>query len=115
MSRISREQNTLEKMIGIYCCDHHRRTPSPGGRGKGEGERLCVECEILLSYAHQRLNRCPYAEDKPPCSKCETHCYKPEMRDRMREVMRYAGPRMLKKHPILAVRHLVDEKIRGKK
>jgi hypothetical protein len=28
----------------------------------------------------------------------------------MREVMLYSGPRMLKSHPILAIRHLLDER-----
>ncbi len=106
MARIPREQSTLEKMLAIYCCGHHASL-------RGECAGICPDCAALLAYARERLERCPYAEEKPACSKCETHCYKPEMRDRIREVMRYAGPRMLKKHPILAVRHLVDEKIRG--
>jgi hypothetical protein len=32
----------------------------------------------------------------------------PLMRDDIRAVMRYAGPRMLLHHPILAVQHLID-------
>jgi hypothetical protein len=30
------------------------------------------------------------------------------MRDRVKEVMRFSGPRMLLRHPILAIRHLLD-------
>lgn len=52
----------------------------------------------------------PYGEEKPTCNKCPIHCYKPEPKEQMRLVMRYSGPRMLLKHPILAVRHLLHEK-----
>ena len=30
------------------------------------------------------------------------------MRERVREVMRYSGPRMLWRHPVLAAAHLMD-------
>jgi hypothetical protein len=32
------------------------------------------------------------------------------MKKKIVEVMRYAGPRMLLHHPILAIQHLIDEK-----
>ena len=37
------------------------------------------------------------------------HCYKPDMKEKMREVMRYAGPRMMWYHPIAAIKHLIRE------
>ena len=61
----------------------------------------------------QRIDRCPYQEDKPTCAKCPIHCYKPAMRERVRQVMRYAGPRMLLYHPVLAISHYIDEMTRG--
>ena len=63
---------------------------------------------LLLAYARVRLDKCRYGTEKPTCANCPTHCYKPAMRERVREVMRYSGPRMLRKHPVLAVAHLVD-------
>jgi hypothetical protein len=66
------------------------------------------ECAELLAYARLRLEKCRYGADKPTCANCDTHCYKPAMRDQVRIVMRYSGPRMLKLHPVLAVAHLVD-------
>ncbi|MEX5904063.1 nitrous oxide-stimulated promoter family protein [Providencia hangzhouensis] len=33
---------------------------------------------------------------------------KPKMREQMKLVMRWAGPKMLIHHPILAIRHLLD-------
>lgn len=86
-------------MVRMYCRWHL-------GTRAADAEP-CAECGALLEYALQRLERCPYLERKPTCVCCPAHCYKPEMRERMRVVMRYAGPRMLKRHPVLAVAHLL--------
>ena len=83
-------------MIRLFCRGHHK----PKGRG------LCPDCAELLVYARARLDKCPFGEDKGSCAKCDTHCYKPQMRKRIIEVMKYSGPRMLLHHPILAMRHL---------
>ena len=90
------ERKTLLAMLEIYCVDNH---------GGGEGQ-LCSDCGQLWEYAQERLGKCPFGTAKGKCSHCRVHCYTPEMRQRVVEVMRYSGPRMLKKHPILAVRHL---------
>lgn len=84
-------------MIAIYCRAHH-----------GTSGALCAECAELLHYALCRLDRCPFGADKTTCAKCPIHCYKPSMRQKVKEVMRYAGPRMIYRHPYLAVRHLLD-------
>lgn len=95
--RLDREQRTIEAMLRIYCRDHHGAT---GG--------LCRECDDLLTYAGKRLRACPFQEAKPACNQCPVHCYAPALRERVREVMRYAGPRMLRRHPWLALTHLFD-------
>ena len=97
-ARLGREKKTLREMIRIYCRGHH-----------GSDGELCVECKALDDYAMCRLDRCPFGQDKPTCAKCPIHCYKPQMRERIREVMRYAGPRMLVRHPILALLHKLDD------
>jgi len=96
--RLSRERKTLEAMIRLRCRDVHR--PERGG--------LCGECRDLLRYAEGRLAKCPFGEEKPTCARCPVHCYRPEMRERIREVMRYAGPRMIREHPWLALMHMLD-------
>jgi hypothetical protein len=98
--RLAREERTIAAMIELSCHDRHAAT--------GGGGTLCADCAELLAYARVRLDRCRYGTEKPACSACPTHCYKPAMRERVREVMRYSGPRMLKRHPVLAVAHLVD-------
>lgn len=69
---------------------------------------LCPQCQALLDYAHKRLEHCKFGEDKPSCTRCPVHCYKPAMRQQIRQVMRYSGPRMLLHNPVLAIRHLWD-------
>jgi len=99
-TRIAREQRTVEAMIRLYCRERH----GDGRRAAG----LCPECAALLAYAGQRLHACPFQEDKTTCAKCTVHCYRPARREQIRSVMRYAGPRMLRHHPWLALRHLLD-------
>ncbi|WP_373691314.1 nitrous oxide-stimulated promoter family protein [Endozoicomonas sp. YOMI1] len=50
-----------------------------------------------------------YGVEKPTCANCQVHCYKPEQRRQIREVMKWAGPRLLLKHPVLTIQHLIDE------
>ena len=95
--RMKREGKTVESMIGIFCRDQHRT--------KGA---LCQECRELLEYARFRLRNCPFQENKTTCGNCPIHCYKPQMREKIREVMRYSGPRMIRHHPLLAIGHMVD-------
>jgi hypothetical protein len=96
--RLARELKTIRAMLQIYCRDHHG------------GSTLCTECEALHAYAEKRLAACPYGEEKPTCTNCRIHCYGPAQREQVREVMRYAGPRMLLRHPYLAVMHVADGK-----
>jgi hypothetical protein len=93
--RLTRERTTIEVMIHIYCRDHHE-----GG--------LCQECKGLLDYANVRLDRCRFGTEKPTCANCPVHCYRPERREQVKKVMRYAGPRMLWEHPIMSLRHWID-------
>ena len=94
---MDRERRTIGVMIALYCRDHH-----------GRREGLCEECAELERNALARLDKCRFADAKPTCTNCTVHCYKPDMRERVREVMRYSGPRMLLRHPYLAIAHLRD-------
>jgi len=96
--RLARERLTIAKMVDLYCAAHHQV------REAG----LCAECRGFMNYAELRLRKCPYGEDKPTCANCPIHCYKPERREQARAIMRYAGPRMLLRHPLLAIAHQLD-------
>lgn len=95
--RMRREAKTVEMMIRRYCRDKHHAGPS-----------LCEECEELLTYAFKRLSLCPFQENKTTCGKCPVHCYKPGMRRKIQDVMRYVGPRMVLTNPILSIMHSID-------
>ena len=95
-----REKRMVSEMIALYCRRRH------GTRGGG----LCPECAELAEYARQRSDRCPFMETKTFCSNSREHCYKPEMREKIREVMRFSGPRMIFHHPVAAVRHVMETK-----
>jgi hypothetical protein len=96
-ARLAREKRTVETMIAMYCRDHH------GAHGE-----LCAECAALREYAMARLDRCVYGIGKPACAHCPIHCYRKSMREGMRGVMRHSGPRMIREHPVMAIRHLLD-------
>ncbi|WP_373125629.1 nitrous oxide-stimulated promoter family protein [Bacteroides sp. HPS0048] len=93
-NRIDREKRIVELMIRLYC------------RKKEKNKCLCLQCEELLRYAHARLDHCPFGGNKSSCKQCTVHCYKPVMRERMRQVMRFSGPRMLLYAPWEAIKHL---------
>lgn len=99
--RLKRELATITAMLRIYCRDHHRDA-APGA------EHLCASCDELLDYARKRLSGCPYGREKPTCSNCQIHCYGPRQREQTQIMMRYAGPRMLWRHPLLALAHVID-------
>ena len=71
------------------------------------GEAVCPACADVDAYAVLRTERCRRMEAKTSCEKCGNHCYTTDKRDEICAVMRYAGPRMLGKHPVAAVRHLL--------
>lgn len=95
--RIQRERRTVEAMIGLYCRKKH------GSKGA-----LCDGCRAIHDYAMGKLERCPFQERKSTCAKCRVHCYREPQRSQIREIMRFSGPRMLLRHPILAIGHLRD-------
>ncbi|MHB1127848.1 MAG: nitrous oxide-stimulated promoter family protein [Bacillota bacterium] len=89
------EEKTVNRMVHIYCQKMH----------KGKRGRLCPECTELLTYAANRIERCPHGDRKPVCGKCKVHCFKPVMREAIKQAMRYSGPRMIYKSPLLSVRY----------
>ncbi|MDD4592642.1 MAG: nitrous oxide-stimulated promoter family protein [Parabacteroides sp.] len=79
----------------------------------GNRGQLCPECQQLLEYAGHRLDKCPYGENKPVCGRCPIHCYKPEKREAVRQVMRYSGPRMLWRSPVLTASYMYRKKFKS--
>ena len=84
-------------MVRIYCRAHHATR-----------NELCEKCHSFVLYARKRLDKCPFQQEKPTCGNCSVHCYNSDMQQFARTIMRYSGPRMTIRHPILAIRHLLD-------
>jgi hypothetical protein len=97
MNTIDRENRVVSKMIALYC---HKRLGA---------KHIPNEYKELEAYAHKRLDGCKYGSEKPACKRCPIHCYKPEMREKIRTVMRWAGPRMIIYDPVAAIRHLLNK------
>ncbi|MHA2105647.1 MAG: nitrous oxide-stimulated promoter family protein [Candidatus Hodarchaeales archaeon] len=97
--KIQKEQKTVQLMIDKFCKGNHMQVDTD----------ICENCMELSTYSNQRLEKCVFGEKKPFCSKCPIHCYKPSMREKIKEVMKYSGPRMIYTNPILAVGHLLTK------
>lgn len=99
-----KELKTIRMMIGLYC---HKKHHSKKGQ-------LCPECAALMDYVTLRRERCPFGDNKTFCSNCKVHCYKKDMREKIRAVMRFSGPWMLLYHPKVALSH-ISETMREKR
>lgn len=96
MNSINKEKTIVSNMIYLYCKDKHSIIKD-----------LCEDCEGLKNYSISKLNNCRYSNKKPVCKKCNTHCYNPTMKEKIKNVMRYSGPRMLFLHPLNTVYYLL--------
>ena len=92
---IVQEKKTVAIMIDFYCKRNHKLNDGI----------LCSDCAELKIYATERLDKCTFGDNKPACSKCTVHCYKPFMRERIRVIMRYSGPRMIYAFPLHYIKH----------
>jgi hypothetical protein len=99
--RRAREIAMIAAMLQMYWRAHHDERDAA----------FCADCAELHDYARRRLERCVFGDAKPTCANCTVHCYKASMRERVRQVMRWAGPRMVWRHPVLAVRHMIDGRL----
>ncbi|HAX73353.1 MAG TPA: nitrous oxide-stimulated promoter family protein [Firmicutes bacterium] len=93
--RVEKEKEIIEVMIKLYCMKQH-----------GHKETLCMECDELLEYAHKRLTVCKFGDKKTACQKCPIQCYKKDMKRKVKDVMKFSGPRILLYHPIFFIKHL---------
>lgn len=92
-----REKDLVFLMIKIFCKSNHKNY---------NYNNLCEECIELYNYAYGKIDKCRFMETKTFCSACPSHCYKKDMREKIREVMIFSGKRMIFYRPILALKHL---------
>lgn len=98
-TRERKDLNLLGLFTAVYCRAHHSgpraclETAALAGSGV-ERHQLCAECRELLLYACERRIKCPL-DPKPACKHCPVHCYRPEYRAKVREIMRFSGRHLI--------------------
>ena len=93
---------TLVEFIALYCAHKHPDSERQLVVNKqhditaiaGSPVLLCDPCSKLLLHSFVKRSNCPM-EPKPACKHCPDHCYHPDYRARIREVMRYSGRKMV--------------------
>jgi hypothetical protein len=97
------QEKLVSDMIHFYCMKVHLTKNG-----------LCDSCKDLNDYAQLRLIKCPYGKGKPVCSNCKIHCYKKDYKERIKEVMRFSGPKMIYHKPIAGIKYIIKKKILDK-
>jgi hypothetical protein len=101
MEAVTRQQKNDIRLIGkfveVYCAGKHRTVErAPLSLPADMGERtLCPECRSFFEYAITKRLKCPLEAEKPSCKHCRIHCYDPLHREKVREIMSYAGRRLM--------------------
>ncbi len=91
----------LALFTSVYCRDHHAETREPLSSLPRqlaclEKYRCCASCRDFLIYAIERRLNCPL-EERPACKHCHVHCYRPDHREKVREIMRYSGKALIRR------------------
>lgn len=113
-SEIDRDLATLAKFIRIYCADHHDAGQRSACDLKnhdieaihGQPLMLCPDCRKLLAHAFAKRVHCPM-NPKPSCKHCPRHCYHPAYRDRIRQVMKHSGRKLVLRGRLDLLVHLL--------
>ena len=111
---LRRDLKTLTRFIEVYC--EHRHGDSDKAVVElqthdvaaiaGRTVTLCDECRRLLAHAFVKRTTCPM-EPKPACKRCPSHCYQPEYRQQIREVMKVSGRRLVLRGRVDYLLHLL--------
>jgi len=97
MDKETKDLRLLALFTQIYCKHHH------AGRALVKADldlpatdsyHYCAACAEFLTYAFERRRRCPL-DPKPSCKHCQVHCYRPGHREKVREIMRFSGKKLI--------------------
>ena len=98
------EKEIFAEMVLLYCHHHgharddvHKSAPEP-----------CSNCREIIDYGIHRINVCKFGDAKKFCSQCTVHCFRPDMRSAVQQIMRFSGPRMIFHHPGMVIKHLMS-------
>ena len=93
--KLSEEYEIVCEMIDLY---HRKNDKFSDG-----------DISDLKAYVKSKLSSCPHGSNKPFCSYCKIHCYEPVRREKIREVMRFSGPRFIFYRPGKSIKHLLHK------
>ena len=87
----------LARFIEVYCKSKHHNLKRDIWKDSLSGVKieLCNECIEIMNYSSNRLVLCPL-DPKPSCKNCKIHCYAPEQRKKIKEIMRFSGIKLIK-------------------
>lgn len=97
-THIDKDRKTLEAIGRIYCAAHHEDA-------KKDEAGLCASCRETVERTFERASACPFGHEGN-CQDCEVHCQRGDAQRRIREMMRYAAPRMTVRHPLMTFDYL---------
>jgi Nitrous oxide-stimulated promoter len=105
---------TLVKFIEVYCDGQHDDNDREDVELKthdikeltGKQPRLCPDCQKLLAHALVKRTVCPM-DPKPQCKHCPSHCYHPNYRQKIKEVMKYSGRKLVMRGRVDYLLHLL--------
>ncbi|MHC4445781.1 MAG: nitrous oxide-stimulated promoter family protein [Planctomycetota bacterium] len=100
--KLRSDLKTLARFIEVYCRHQHTDKSKTPAKIKGYDLRaiagkvphLCPTCLKLITHAYVKRSLCPL-EPKPACKRCPDHCYHPQYRRQIREVMKYSGRKLV--------------------
>ena len=112
--KIDYEKNMLLYMIKLYCRHNHKEYHKNYNKTFGS-KNICKECEEVYNYACERTSKCRFISTKTFCSACSSHCYKKEMREKIKNIMIFSGKRMIFYRPVIALKHVFVMLVRNMK
>ena len=96
--RVERDRRTLAAIGSIYCKGNH-----PSAQRDETG--MCPECRAVIEATAQRAEACPFGHEGN-CQDCSVRCQRGEAQVRIKQIMRYAAPRMAFRHPLMTLEYL---------
>jgi len=88
MDKKDKDIKVVLDFITIYCRENHKNVEK--NFIEEINATLCPDCKELALYAVKRRRLCP-KNPKPACKKCDTPCYAPKYKEKIRKVMKFSG------------------------
>ena len=60
----------------------------------------CTACGFC-----EKTGFCKFKDEKTSCRRCPIHCYKKDMKQKVKEVMKFSGPRLILYRPVEFIKH----------